>query len=96
MLATVPGGSATTTDIAWNAAEVRLREDGVARPLIWAVVAPERRAERALEAGDPGDRRRAARRGRASRPIGCSHWSPIAFQYSSSWSSNPFIAPSTR
>ena len=30
------------------------------------------------------------------RPIGCSHSVPIAFQYSSSWVSKPFMAPWTR
>ncbi len=31
-----------------------------------------------------------------ARSIGTSHCAPTAFQYSSSWSANPFSVPSTR
>ena len=95
MLATVPGGSAVTTDIAWNAGRFDCEKTASPCLVIWAwlhgVVDPNvpwKQATRVMSAG-PLTRTFIS-------PIDCSHWSPIAFQNSSSWSANPFIAPWTR
>ncbi len=98
MLSTVSGGSATTTDIAWNAGRfdsanrasplpfsclISAESHGTVEPTI-----PWKQATRVIGSGPVTCT--------FIWPIGCSHWSPIAFQNSSSWSANPFIAPWTR
>jgi hypothetical protein len=95
VLVTVPAGNATTTDIASNAG--RFDCEKTASPFFvicaWLHSAvdpnvPSKHATRVTSAG-------AVTRTFTS-PIDCSHSLPITFQNSSSWLSNPFIAPSTR
>ncbi len=94
MLATVPGGSATTTENALYAGRFRCEK----------TASPSTISARSHPPVEPDSPAKHATWVIAAGPetvtvdlaIDCSHWSPIAFQYSSSWVSKPFIAPSTR